>query len=633
MYIKTTLPTTSNNESDFLDMNDCTDEQQLVSSDIMKLNNFKGLAIFLDDVEDEAVKHIEKICMLFGANLVVFRLICDLLLTDENYKIKNLNEVLFIFISMLNGATAVNNEEDESNKYSIIRHLLNVLIDTNEEIGQDVGIKPLTEQNFEIINSCLNLQLLESTSKCIKADKFKQIFLLDILYFILKHYQNENMLIKVFAYRCLDELSVNLGFKDVKNLLSINYDYIINSLYLNIVSTNSKKSYLLVLCSLINICDVDIVNYLQQIIQNLFSNLELRLYNDNLSYLNFFCYALVYLSKSIRKWYQIPSSREVSKKREKKASKTYKQLIDEINEEIDRHKAEFIKFHKVDEDAKEEEEDEPNLENENGEAAEKKLPIQITIQIKCLEICQHLISYPNKQICLLVIEIIKNFSFNLVSLGYKDELLPLLHKLWQPIIKQFCVDATSIDSRMSNSGVIYQINICLIKLLFNLINISDTFLIKRFNDDFLPILLEFMRKQSKISFNYKLRADTTYIYSNGFKLQTIILKYLPKIYCNSNEILIDELCLESLLKSLVIPYLDKRQPMQLQNLALDAIESFCCINSDIIWLYMHLILDFSFLKDELQTDVNYLKSISFKYSSLIVDNQIRSELLNIYQNL
>ena len=528
LYVQQSLPSVANDED-----SDDVDDVPFLNSDILRLTNTKGLEVFLEDDNDES-KQVDRICQLFGKNLTIFRLICDLMLSDDEiYKEKSTNEILFLFISMINGMADTDSADDKE-KYSIVKYLLSILIVTNEDSNEDSTVKPLTEQNYEIINTSLSLQLLACSSKFIKADQFKQIFLLDILYPILKHYQNENLLIKAFSYRCLDELSRNLGYTSVKELLSMNYDYIINSLYLSITGASSKKSYLFVLCSLINICNVDIVGYLHQILENLFINLQMRIYSDDFGYLKIFCYSLIYLGKSIQKWYSIrkPDSFEDRKK----ASKSYKELIDEINEEIARHKAEFIKYHeqKAEKDEKEEQ-DEEEMEKfiEDNKPKEKTLPVEIKIQIKCLEICQHLISYPNRQICLLVIEIIKSFSLNLVYLNCKDELLPLLHKLWQPMMKQFCIETSHLDNRIGNSGIVYRINICLLKLLMNLIEISDTFLIKRLSEEFLPVVVDFMRKQSKLSFNYKQRNDTTYVYSSAFKLQNIILKFIPKIYSNS----------------------------------------------------------------------------------------------------
>ena len=159
------------------------------------------------------------------------------------------------------------------------------------------------------------------------------------------------------------------------------------------------------------------------------------------------------------------------------------------------------------------------------------------------------------------------------------------------------------------------------------ISSCDTFLIKRFNEEILPIILDFMNKQSRISFNYKQRNDTTYIYSNSFKLQITILKLIPKIYLK--EKLIDETRLELLIKSLIVPYLDKRQPIQLQNLSVEALKSFSLLNSDIIWLYIHLMVDFTDLENSYYSKIK----IKLKYENLMIDSQIKTELFNIYQNI
>jgi len=617
LYVSKSIQTTNNDDDE-------VEESPFINSDIMKLTNLKGLKTFLNNDDDEVLKQIEKICQLFGKNMAIFRtIIFDIIFIDKS---KNLNEIIYLVISMLNGMSTIIDDNNEDNRYRIIKYLISNIINTNNDYQSNSSNKPLIEQNIDIINACLNLQLLSCSSKCIKIDKFKQMFLLEVLSYILKNYQNENLLIKSFSFCCLVELCDSLGYKDVRNLLSSNYDYIINELYVYI--ENSEQSYLMVLCSLINICDVDIVVYLQQIIEKLFDKLQGRLYGSTgLSYLKIFCYTLVYLSKSIQKWFNIEKINNIYLVNDKTQSimKSYKKIIDDINEEISRRKNEFINFHKS--KLEEETNEDVDVEEKEEEPKEKILPNEIKIQIKCLEICQHLISYPNRQICLLVIQMIKNFSLNLVNLNYKDDLLPLLHKLWNPMIKQFCIDTSVLDNRIGNGGIVYQINICLIKLLLNLIELSDTFLIKRFNEEFLPIILDFMNKQSRISFNYKQRNDTTYIYSNSYKLQITILKFIPKIYLK--EKLIDETRLELLIKSLIVPYLDKRQPIQLQNLSVEALKSFSLLNSDIIWLYIHLMVDFTELESSYYSKIK----IKLKYENLMIDSQIKTELFNIYQNI
>ena len=66
------------------------------------------------------------------------------------------------------------------------KYLISNIINTNNDYLSNSSNKPLIEQNIDIINACLNLQLLSCSSKCIKIDKFKQMFLLEVLSYILK---------------------------------------------------------------------------------------------------------------------------------------------------------------------------------------------------------------------------------------------------------------------------------------------------------------------------------------------------------------------------------------------------------------------------------------------------------------
>jgi hypothetical protein len=57
---------------------------------------------------------------------------------------------------------------------------------------------------------------------------------------------------------------------------------------------------------------------------------------------------LVYLSKSIQKWFNIEKINNIYLENDKTQiiMKSYKIIIDDINEEISRRKNEFINFHK-----------------------------------------------------------------------------------------------------------------------------------------------------------------------------------------------------------------------------------------------------------------------------------------------
>ena len=274
-------------------------------------------------------------------------------------------------------------------------------------------------------------------------------------------------------------------------------------------------------------------------------------------------------------------------------------------------------------------------ENENGFESElekltkdqtekEQIPLNIKLQSKCLTMCTHLIAHPFKQIRLYVIELIGELSKNLVE--YTNEFLPLVHKLWSPICQRFAYDDLIIKSK-----IIY--------LLFDLSVLCGDFIASRFSKEFLPRLCCFMSDQANFSLkskkgdlnladNSKLNdIDSTYIYSHSFKLQASILTNIDKM-CILFEI--KEIELENLIDSILLKYLDERQPDKLQCLALNAIKTCSLIDSDVVWLSLHYIIPFS--KLETFNNLNYSTNIKLKYNFKIKD-EILAGLIGVFRDI
>jgi len=144
----------------------------------------------------------------------------------------------------------------------------------------------------------------------------------------------------------------------------------------------------------------------------------------------------------------------------------------------------------------------------------------------------------------------------------------------------------------------------------------------------LPRVGEFMQRHSELSLNYKQRNDTTYIYSQGFKLQATALAELHSI-CIAIEI--QQVELEQLLLSVYLPYLDKRQPVKLQELAVEALRCFAQYSPDVVWLCAHYIPKPS-SSLAIQTGI-FSSDIRFKIKDLVVEDKLWTDILTIYNSL
>lgn len=223
---------------------------------------------------------------------------------------------------------------------------------------------------------------------------------------------------------------------------------------------------------------------------------------------------------------------------------------------------------------KQEEEEDAKLEAALGGGKKKDRPLHVTLQVRCLELCTHLISHPSREVRLQCIGLVRELSKNLAE--HQDDFLPLVHKLWSPICQRF-----SLDDHIVKARILFA--------LFDLCVLSGDFLASRFVKELLPRVCQFMREQCKQSLVSSSSAATTYVYSQAFKLQCAVLANIDKI-CVVVEI--KQMELEWVLDSIVVPCLDKRQPKRLQALAVDAMRTCAYVDADTVWLVLLCLLPF-----------------------------------------
>jgi hypothetical protein len=249
-----------------------------------------------------------------------------------------------------------------------------------------------------------------------------------------------------------------------------------------------------------------------------------------------------------------------------------------------------------------------NQEQEDMEAedtnkvSKKVIPLHVKLQALCLEKCQHFISNPDKQIRIRIIEVIRELSRNLAT-EHENEFLPLVHKLWPPLMQRFGLDDLIVKIR-----IIY--------LLFDLSVLCGDFINSRFVKEFIkPKLCHLMYEQSRLSMSH----DSTYIYTNVFKLQVSILTNIDKM-CILFDI--KELDLEFIVERMILNHLDRRQPKRLQLLAVDALKNISFIDADIVWMCLHYTLPFEQYSKFSNADQTDLEEIRPDYSMFIKNKKL-----------
>ncbi len=321
---------------------------------------------------------------------------------------------------------------------------------------------------------------------------------------------------------------------------------------------------------------------------------------------------------------------KISKTKQKDVySQTFSEVLDTLVKHLNDFKTKVNEMNDEESGAEEDDDEdrlEKELENMTKDQEEKEqIPLNIKLQSKCLTMCTHLIAHPFKQIRLYIIELIGELSKNLVE--YTNEFLPLVHKLWSTICQRFAYDDLIIKAK-----IVY--------LLFDLSVLCGDFISSRFCKEFLPRLCFFMSDQAKVSLTKSPKGgdllkseekldeiDSTYIYSHSFKLQASILSNIDKM-CILFEI--KEVELENLIDSIMLKYLDERQPVKLQSLALNAIKTCSLIDSDVVWLSLHYIIPFGQMENV--GNLIYSKNVKLKYSFKLRD-EILADLIELFKSL
>jgi hypothetical protein len=225
----------------------------------------------------------------------------------------------------------------------------------------------------------------------------------------------------------------------------------------------------------------------------------------------------------------------------------------------------------------------------------------------CLDKCQHLISNPDRRVRLRVIETIGELSRNLAT-EHENDFLPLVHKLWSPLMQRFALDDPVVKARI-------------VRLLFELSVLCGDFISSRFVKEFLrPRLCAFMFEQARASAGQ----DATYAYTSVFKLQAAVLMHIDKM-C----ILFDvkELDLEFVVERIVLGYLDRKQPRRLQALAVEGLRNLALIDPDVVWVCLHYVLP------QFEGEENRSKFIKNKKLGVVLSDETVQSLNGILKGI
>ncbi|XP_077867574.1 TELO2-interacting protein 1 homolog [Saccoglossus kowalevskii] len=444
-------------------------------------------------------------------------------------------------------------------------------------LSQKTNQLSLGTLNSNILQICLLLEGVGVFAKVLGSNF--NVLLIDSLYPVMEKLGDETAVISQTAYLCLIAICKSCAYSSIEDLICKNCDYLIDVISHNLRHLDWFPKSPDVLKVMLQYGNADVLPLTQDIIDEILDSLDLH-YDEKSS---LFLKVLHTLVCAVRRWFPC-------------------QQVDQLKENVEDKKESFtsvasffLEYQKQKKTARgevsdEEDNDDGSHDNNDGGCPEKdetvdeddfskpdvkpEQPLHIRVVLQVLQKCVHFLSDNNPRIRLLVLEIVKNSVLALQN--HQDDLLPLVHQIWPPMIQRF-VDNEQLVTIQAFHTLCVMGSIC------------GDFIRRRVVKDIWPKLIAFLNSQSAIS----LKSGPAYKHTVGYKKQLAFLNGIGKL---SEMIdLPENECLSTLTSC--ISYLSNKQPGSLQQAASCTFQSFINIEPDMTWLVLN----------DIYTPINTLK--------------------------
>ncbi|XP_077998436.1 TELO2-interacting protein 1 homolog isoform X2 [Glandiceps talaboti] len=448
-----------------------------------------------------------------------------------------------------------------------------LLVMSQERAGLSLG----TLHN-NILQICLLLEGISTFAKVLGSDF--NLLLIQSLYPVFEKIGDETAVISQTAYGTLIDICTSCNYQSIAHLIRENSDYLVDAISHNLRHLDWNPKSPDVLKVMLQYGNADILPLTQDIIDEILDSLDQHY--DQRAVL--FMKVLHTLVCAIARWF--PYTKDQTEPTESNIEdgenlryapedkKRTSQSLEEFILEYIRQKT--IADGEITDGEGEEEMEEPKEGakkdvNEDAESdsdlneadMKAELPLHINVIKQILERCLHFLSSKNPRLRLLVLDVVKHSV--LVLQQMEDELLPLVHKIWPPMIQRF------VDEEQF-------VTIKAFQTLLTMGKVSGDFIKRRVVKDVLPKLVNFLEKQATIS----IKSGPAYKHTIGYKQQLSILSGIGQL-CIQLDIGCNE-C--TTIANACLPYLSVKQPISLQQAAIDVFECLITTEPDMIWLLL-----------------------------------------------
>nr|XP_023014503.1 TELO2-interacting protein 1 homolog [Leptinotarsa decemlineata]XP_023014504.1 TELO2-interacting protein 1 homolog [Leptinotarsa decemlineata]XP_023014505.1 TELO2-interacting protein 1 homolog [Leptinotarsa decemlineata]XP_023014506.1 TELO2-interacting protein 1 homolog [Leptinotarsa decemlineata] len=505
---------------------------------------------FIHFNEHSVQMKLEKICAL-QAKYGSFRIISDFLLDVIMYEEEHRKEGIFILNEAIAGAEV--NQEN----LDIMRNVVDTYIDSSywqvpltvglDECGNDVS---LVQTQHNVIQVCLLVEGVGKVASVLK-DRFQE-FILKTLYLVLERAGSSHSLVRAAGVSALKTISTSCGYSEVTEMINANVDFFSFQVERKLIRAEDKENVLNVLTIVLKYSTMDVLKYIAGIIQEVLVQSCDKFKEQNcIAYLQVFKVFVQCLTE----WLQIEVKEEPIKSKAEKLKEVEDFTVSGVNKNVENNFSDAIMEKTAEEMFKEDMvKKKEELENEVGEPEDDEYkkpdpPLHIKLTVAILTRSLHFLPSKDKQKKLLVLQILSS-GLEIIR-DWEDELLPIVHQIWSPLVQRF---------KEFNEPLIINYSF---QLLVRLARLSKEFIRSRTTKEVIPSILEVLTKLSGES--YLKDRGSAYRYSQAFKLQQVLIDNLGKVLINLDT---DATTVNKVFECM-FKYLSDKQPVPLQVAALE----------------------------------------------------------------
>lgn len=451
---------------------------------------------------------------------------------------------------------------------------------------------------FEVLNSNIQLIciLLEGVSNCAHVLKTEfNIWMIQVLYVLLEKVGFTNAAISLTAIETLNNLVRFCDYKDISHLIFTNSDYLLNSITLQFRRITYNSAAPAVLCVVLRFCDSSLIPIISDVIGEVFNVLDEyqeEVADDLLTVLKHYnmavaeCYAASEQSKGTLK----TSTKESGEKKITDIANDDVSVSDFLAEysKLTLHSQGIIdeeEYNENEDDVGENADDFLNEElNSEGDTEGKKaeeIPFHYKIVISSLEKCVSFAAASRNNIKSKALEVV--FHGVAALKQRENDLLPLIHKLWPPIILRL----KDKDPMLALKAF---------DVVCSMVDYSGNFITKRMTTDFIPYAVKHLQN------SFLMLTRNQYNFTQQCKIVKKLISFLWNII-PTLDVSTEMFCNVT---SAIFIYTSQNTHSSIQENAVSALHQLYLHRPNVIWLYI-----FGYVSADWSAPYNVLTPLSY----------------------